>query len=224
MLQRKTLVLALMLASTLAACGRDEAPPADDADTATTEATEEAAAQAEAVQAEAADTAAPAPGDTAAQPLVASDLDAYVKAVNREIEMLKPHVDAVKAAREKKDTTTETAALFAMSQPYDEEAAKAAGLEVERYKHVRNAIDEVLSKRQAVKLLEQQVATMEATDTSGATPEQKAEHDKAVAEFRALIEDPYATLPPDVATAMKAREDELDKLRNESLGLRFSVL
>ena len=222
MLQRKTLVLALMLASTLAACGKDEAPPADDADTATAEAADAATAEAEA-PAGAADTAQ-APDDTVAQPLVESDLDAYVKAVRREIEMLEPHVDAVKAAREKKDTTAETAALFAMSQPYDEEAAKAAGLEVERYKHVRNAIDEVLSKRQAVKLLEQQVATMEAADTSGATPEQKAEHDKAIAEFRALLEDPYAALPPDVATAMKAREVELEKLRNESLGLRFSVL
>lgn len=220
--QRKTLALALMLASTLAACGRDEAPAADEADTGTAASTQDAAPAAEASQPEAAGTAQSS--DTVARPLVPSDLDAYAAAVKREIELLKPQVEAVKAAREKHDTAAETAALFAMSQPVDEEAAKAAGLEPERYRHVRQAIDEVLSKRQAVQLLEQQVATMESTDTSGFTPEQKAAHDKAIAEFRALLEDPYADLPADFAAAMKAREAELDALRNEALALRFGVL
>lgn len=221
--QRKTPVLALVLAATLSACGRDDAPPADDAGTGTAASTQEAAPAAEASQPEAAGTAQ-STDDTVARPLAPSDLDAYATAVKREIELLKPQVDAVKAAREKHDTAAETAALFAMSQPVDEEAAKAAGLEPERYRHVRQAIDEVLSKRQAVQLLEQQVATMESTDTSGLTPEQKAANDKAIAEFRALLEDPYAGLPPDFAAAMKAREAELDALRNEALALRFSVL
>lgn len=222
--QRKTLVLALVLASTLAACGRDEAPPADGTDTPTAAAGEASAPAGDALQAESASAPPQSPDHTVARPLVPSDLDAYVAGLKREIEMLKPHVEAVKAAREKKDTAAETAALLAMSQPYEEEAAKAAGLELERYQHVRQVIDEVLSKRQAVELLEQQVATMESADTSGLTPEQKAENDKAIAGFRAMIEDPYADLQPDFAAAMKAREGELDTLRNEALALRFGVL
>ena len=227
MLQRTktTLALALAIALTATACGRDE-PESDDASaTAESAPADDGAAESAAAPAPAAPVGVVAPpADPYDRPLVVSDIDAYARGVKAEIEALAPKVAAVVAAREKKDDAAETMALLDLSTPLDEQAAVAAGLMPERYRHVRDAIDQVVSKKQMGEAMQPQIAAMEQADTTGFTEEQKEQARRNIAEMKAMWADPYAELPPDVAAAMKARAAELDKLRNDALAMRLKVL
>ena len=220
---KSTLALALVVALSTTACGRNE-PASDDAgssaETAATEDTD--AAEAAAVPAPVGVVAPPA--DAYDRPLDVSDIDAYARGVKAELEALAPKVAAVEAARAKKDDAAETMALLDLSTPLDEQAAVAAGLTPQRYRHVRDAIDQVISKKQMGEAMQPQIAAMEQADTTGFTEEQKEQAQRNIAEMKTMWADPYAGLAPDVAAAMKARAAELDKLRNDALAIRLKVL
>ncbi|HET9483103.1 MAG TPA: hypothetical protein VFO79_04030 [Xanthomonadales bacterium] len=214
-------VAAFALALGLSGCGRDDAPAEEAAAPAADTAT--AADSAPVVDAAPVGVVAP-PSEAYDRPLEVADIDAYARGVQWEIGALGPKVDAVKAAREKKDDAAETMALLALATPLDEDAARAAGIPPERYRHVRQAIDQIVAARQMGQAMQPQIAAMEQMDTSTFTEEQKAQAAQNLADMKTTFGDPYAKLAPDVAAAMKAREAELDKLRNDALALRLSVL
>lgn len=225
MLQRRksirAVVAAFALALGLSGCGRDDAPaeePAVPAADGSTSADSAPVADAAPVGVVA------APAEAYDRPLEVSDIDAYARGVQWEIGALGPKVDAVKAARARNDDAAETMALLALATPLDEDAARAAGIPPERYRHVRQSIDQIVAARQMGQAMQPQIAAMEQMDTSTFTEEQKAQAAQNLADMKSTFGDPYAKLAPDVAAAMKAREAELDKLRNDALALRLSVL
>ena len=168
-------------------------------------------------KAPAADTAAPAPAAAPAEPaapepaavpadspLQVADIDAYVRGMGREVELLQAEFRKIEQARAAGDSDAETGALFAMTgNDIDLGGALAAGMSPARYSFVKNRIDEVQSK---LDLLEG-FRKMDA-DTSA---------------MQAEIGDPYAGLAADVATALKARQAQTAGLRAEALGLRVKA-
>lgn len=168
-------------------------------------------------EAPAADTATPAPAAAPAEPAVpepaavpadsplqVADIDAYVRGMGREVELLQAEFHKIEQARAAGDSDAETGALFAMTgNDIDLGGAQAAGMSPARYGFVKNRIDEVQSK---LDLLEG-FRKMDA-DTSA---------------MQAEIGDPYAGLAADVATALKARQAQTAGLRAEALGLRVKA-
>ena len=183
----------------LAACGGQSA------DTTTSAADTATAPQAGAATAptqDAAPEAAPAASTNA--PLQVADIDAYVRGMGKEVEMLKAEYRKIEQARAANDSDAETQALFAMTADgIDEAGAQASALSPARYAFVKNRIDEVQSK---VDLLEG-FRKMEGNSSA----------------LQAQIGDPYADLPADVASALKARQAETAALRAEAIGLRVKA-
>jgi hypothetical protein len=180
----------------LAACGDKpaEAPAADTPPP----------APAAAPTAPAAEPAATAPAVPVDSPLQVADIDAYVRGMGREVELLQAEFRKIEQARAADDSDAETQALFAMTgNDIELGGAQAAGMPPARYGFVKNRIDEVQSK---LDLLEG-FRKMDA-DTSA---------------MRAEIGDPYAGIAADAATALKARQAETARLRAEAIGLRVKA-
>lgn len=180
----------------LAACGDKpaEAPAADTPPP----------APAAAPTAPAAEPAATAPAVPVDSPLQVADIDAYVRGMGREVELLRAEFRKIEQARAADDSDAETQALFAMTgNDIELGGAQAAGMPPARYGFVKNRIDEVQSK---LDLLEG-FRKMDA-DTSA---------------MRAEIGDPYAGIAADAATALKARQAETARLRAEAIGLRVKA-
>lgn len=77
-----------------------------------------------------------------------SDVDAYVRGMQREAEMLQAALDKMNAAREAKDQNAETMAMMdATNGDVDRAGATAAGLDIARYGTVKNAIDGVITTK-----------------------------------------------------------------------------
>ena len=124
----KYLICALALA--LAGCGKAAAPADNDAASAVPPTTE----------------AAPAPVVDTAGPLQIGDLDAYARGMQKEIELLKLAGDKAAKARATSDLETQTAAMMeASGGDIDKAGAEAAGMDLARYGHVKNAIDSALN-------------------------------------------------------------------------------
>jgi hypothetical protein len=188
-----------VLTLALAACGHGSAP-ADDAT---------------APQAEAQTQASPPPATAAAdpssvaqanmtRPLQASDLDAYAKGMQKEIELRQASIDKATKAKAAHDQEAEVVALADMtSAEVDNAGARAAGLDAARYDFIKHAVDRVLSAVSMNKAM----ANME----GGAQMQQK-------------MGDPYAGLNADVAAALKAREAELGKLREDNMAILANAM
>lgn len=152
----------------------------------------------------AAEPAATAPAVPVDSPLQVADIDAYVRGMGREVELLQAEFRKIEQARAADDSDAETQALFAMTgNDIELGGAQAAGMPPARYGFVKNRIDEVQSK---LDLLEG-FRKMDA-DTSA---------------MRAEIGDPYAGIAADAATALKARQAETARLRAEAIGLRVKA-
>lgn len=225
---------ALAFALLLAACGREEAPvdPAaeaagETAAAAPDETTPDAAAADPVADVVADDGGVPttAAGPDPAAPLAAGDLDAYVRGMNREIELLKGHADALAKARAAKDEAGETAALMALGGVEVRDAgAEAAGLDAARYVAIKDKVDEVLSAVEMGAAMKPQLDAAESADVSGFTEEQRKQHEENIAQLRAAWAAPHERLPADVVEPFKAREAELAKLRADALALRLGAL
>lgn len=137
-------------------------------------------------------------------PLQAADIDAYVRGMGREVELLQAEFRKIEQARAADDSDAETQALFAMTgNDIDLGGAQAAGMSPARYDFVKNRIDEMQSK---LDLLEG-FRKMEG-DTSA---------------MQAQIGDPYAGIAADVTAALKARQAQTAGLRAEALGLQVKA-
>lgn len=225
---------AVAFALLLAACGREEAPldpaaqAADETPTATPAETASEAPAADPVADAVADDGgvpAAAAGPDPAAPLAVGDLDAYVRGVSREIELLKGHAEALAKARAAKDEAGEIAALAALGGAEVRDAgAEAAGLDAARYAAIKDGIDEVLSAVEMGAAMKPQLDAAEAADISGFTEEQRKQHEESIAQMRAAWAAPHERLPADVVEPFKAREAELAKLRAEALALRLGAL
>jgi hypothetical protein len=189
-----------MLALTLAACGHGSAP-ADDADADASQTQADAQPSPEAPAA----TAAPAPTAEAdaSRPLQVGDLDAYAKGMQKEIEMRQAASDKAAKAKEAKDQEAELSALVELtSVEVTEAGAQAAGVDRARYDVIVNTVDRVLN-----------TAQMNAMMAKMGDAEQA----------RKLQTDPYAGLDADLVAALKARADELDKLRAQNMAILMNA-
>jgi hypothetical protein len=183
----------------LAACGGK--PDETATDTPASDASATPAAGTAATPAAPAPEAAPAPAIDA--PLQVADIDAYVRGMGKEDELLRGEYAKIERARAADDSDAETEALFAMTADgIDDAGAKAAGMSPARYGFVKNAFDTVQSR---LDLLEG-FRKMEGSEA-----------------LQAQIGDPYAGLPADVATALRARQAEVAALRAEAIGLRVKA-
>jgi len=214
---RKTnLVLAVALVFGLAACGGNEPAATDEVAT-----TGEAAASAEAADPAPADAPAPQQPATAAADasLKLEEIDAYVRGMQKEIELLKAAGEKVKQARAAKDEQAELSAITEMAMgDFDTPAAAAAGLPVPRWQEVKRKIAATIGGVDTRRQMQDM-----AGNTEGLTPEQIAEQQRNAEAMLASIPDPYAGLEPAVAEALKTRHDELARLNAESIGARMSV-
>jgi uncharacterized small protein (DUF1192 family) len=209
----KPVLLACVIAG-LAACGG-----ASEESRAEGTAAQEAVAPVEVAATPAATPAASAPATPADAPLSVADLDAYVRGMQKEIELLKATLAKVEDAKQRKDDAAQTSAMLEVSMAdRDTPAAAAAGHPVERWKHVKSRITTIIGGV----AMRAQLAGM-GGDTTDMTPEQKAEQEKNLAEMQAQIPDPYKDLDPAVVAALKARHDELAALHAESTGLLFKA-
>ena len=191
--------LACVLALTLTACGGgdsntdDAAPPQEAADT-------QAASEAP----QASEASAPA-GTTV--PVTVADIDSWKKGMTAELE-------AVRASGAKlKDATTADDTLSAMMGLQEmatwEAGAKAAGLDVERYKFINSELSA------AVSYLTPQLGGI---DTTILSPAQRQELRESNAAQLKQMED---RVPAEVVEALKPRAPELRKQTLELAGERL---
>ena len=136
--------------------------------------------------------------------LQASDIDAYLLGLAKEVQLLRDEYAKIEQARAADDSAAETDALFAMTaNGIDEAGAHAAGLALPRYGFIKERIDTTESKLEMLAGL----ATMEG-DTSA---------------LQAEVGNPYDGLDAAVAEALKGRHGEIAALRGEVIGLRLKA-
>jgi hypothetical protein len=211
-MRKANLAMALALAVGLAACGGGSEP----------EAAGGAAAPAEAPDAAPSTAREPTPPPSTAAAdasLQRDEIDAYVRGMQKEIELLRAAGEKVKQARAAKDEQAELSAITGMAMgDFDTPSAAAAGLPVPRWQEVKRKVAAVIGGVDTRAQMQGMVGS-----TEGLTPEQVAEHQRNAEALLASIPDPYAGLEPAVVEALKARHDELARLNAESIGLRMSV-
>lgn len=185
----------LMLALTLGACGHGKAPDAQDAGAspAPAETRSQPAAQAPAA-APASDAAA-----NAARPLQVSDLDAYARGMQKEIEVRQATSDRAAKAKAANDQAAEMSALVELTGvDVTRAGAQAAGVDPARYDVIKSTVDHVLSTAD--------MNTMMARMGDAAQTQK-------------FQSDPYAGLDPTLAAALKSRQEELAKLRAQNMAI-----
>ena len=188
----------LLLALTLGACGHGNTPD-DQADAGASQAAAEAPPP---PQAPAAPTA-PEPVANPARPLQASDLDAYAKGMQKEIEMRQAASDKAAKAKAANDQTAEITALAELtSVEVTEAGAQAAGVDRARYNFIKDTVDHVLG-----------------TSDMNAMMAKMGD----AAQAQKMQSDPYAGLEPDLAAALKSRQDELARLRAQNMAVLMNA-
>ena len=149
----------------------------------------------------AATTSSAAPTTDASAPFAftAADLDALDRGLARETELFR--ASQAQAASAKTPAERGAAAQAGFEDSTIPEGAKAAGLDVERYRRVRETVNEVLTNMSFQRKIDGPMRL----DTSLATPEMKAK----------LAIDPMTTLPPESAAALRAGLDRIVKTWTE---------
>jgi hypothetical protein len=141
--------------------------------------------------------------------LAAGDLDLYAKGLAFENARL------LDATQQTGDARME-AFVAALPEQTEPAAAESLGITVDRYRNVKQAVNDVLGKFDAQAML-QSIQSGTPSDTS-APP-----LGEAAAAMQAEIDDPYAGLDPVVAEAFAARKDELAQLRADNVALLFKA-
>lgn len=206
------LVLAAGVLFGAAACGGGE-PEAE-----ATAATQGAQATAEDQASAAAPTPPAQPGTAASLTLEKGEIDAYVRGMQKELELLRAAAAKLEQARAAKDDEAEMSALMEMANAHDEAAAQAAGLSVARWQDVRRKVTATIGGVDTRRQMQEM-----AGNTDGMTDEQRAEHERNAAALLESIPDPYANLDPEVVGELKARHDELVRLNAESIAARMNA-
>jgi predicted nucleic acid-binding Zn ribbon protein len=179
-----------------------------------------AASETQAVAGDLGDTAraapTPAPSVRAEEPLSASDLDAYVRGVQAEIDTVEHAWVQLRKAKTGTDTLS---ALFAATPDNTQPVgASRSGLSLDRYRVVVDRVDGVLATRDMGAAWAKQQAQMDTTTLDSAT---RARVRQSFAEAESAWGNPYKGLAPDVADAIKRRSVELDTLRSRLMRLRL---
>lgn len=139
----------------------------------------------------------------ATRPLQVGDLDAYAKGMQKEIDLRQASSEKAAKAKAAHDQEAEAIALADMtSTEIDSAGARAAGMDAARYDFIKRTVDRVLS---AVSMSN----AMANMDGGASTQQSQA--------------DPYAGLNDDVAAALKAREGELGKLREDNMAVLMNA-
>jgi hypothetical protein len=187
--------LACALALTLTACGgdsdSDDAAPPEDADT----------------EAPAASEAAPSTGTMT--PVTVADIDSWKKGMAAELEAVRAAGTKLKEARTGDDTL---AAMMGVQEMATwETGAKAAGLDVERYKFISSELSAAASYL---------TPDLGGIDTTMLSP---AQRDELRAGNAAQLKQMEERVPPDVVEALKPRAAELRKQSLELAGERLKA-
>jgi hypothetical protein len=176
----RSLRVAVTLLATLAACGSDDAKPADGSATSS-----------------AAPSAADAPSSTGSAPaaaeLTAADLDAYAKGLARETELVRAAQDRARTA-----TTPQARGEAQQAQWEDQtipEGAKASGLSPDRYRAVRTTVHDTFRWLD----FQGKIDGPMQLDTAHATPEMKDRFGR----------DPFAELSPGTREVLQAQMNRL---------------
>ncbi|HEY7614261.1 MAG TPA: hypothetical protein VH764_14755 [Gemmatimonadales bacterium] len=196
--------LACVLALTLPACGggdsdRDDPAPAAEAG---------ADAGSEAGTGETASPAADsAPGNAAPAPVTVADIDSWQKGTAAELQAVRAAGEKMKEARTNEDTL---AAMMAVQEMATQEAgAKAAGMDLERYKFIRSELSAATS------YLTPQLGGI---DTTMLSPAQRDELRQGNEAQLKQMED---RVPPAVVEALRPRAEQLRKQDLELVAQRL---
>lgn len=161
-------------------------------------------------------TPTPAPTMRAEEPLSGSDLDAYVRGVQAEIDTVGRAWVQLRKAKSGTDTLS---AMFAATPDNTQPVgATKAGLSLDRYRTVVDRVDGVLATRDMGAAWAKQQAQMDTTTLDTAM---RARVRQSFAEAESAWGNPYKGLAPDVAEAIKRRSAELDTLRSRLMRLRL---
>lgn len=154
--------------------------------------------------------------------LSAADLDAYARGMEAEMRAVR------EAEAERARATTGEDTLNALEKATEmktiEVGARAAGLSVDRYREIRRQVDTVLRARGGSAFVQQQAAGI---DTTNVPAEHRARIRENIEQQRRQAEQTeqaaYASLPPEVAEAFRARAPRLDSLRVSLAAERMRV-
>jgi hypothetical protein len=132
-----------------------------------------------------------------------ADLDAYIRGLRKEIELVKAAKEKAAAAKTPEERGTAIQAEFDVNTiPV---AAEAVGIPVDRYKATRRTVNRVFETLD----FQGKIAGPMEMDTARASPEMKLR----------LATDPFTELPPASATSLKTRLDEASGVWIEYMNL-----
>ena len=213
-------LLALALAFPLA-CGKGDDAEAEAGDTAAATADEAAAEGGEASTAAAPPPPADAPNPVTA-PLAAEDFDRYERGLTAEIAAVRKAIADRRAA---KSSTDSLSAQFAALESGTQEAgAQAAGVPVDRYRHIHQELGSTISARVMNPTMLKNLPDSAAIKDLPAERQEEAR--KNMREMRAAFSDSaaYHRIPPELQDAFKARASaRLDTLWKELFALRMQA-
>lgn len=160
----------------------------------------------------AAPAAAPAKaGSEAEVALAVADLDLYQRGLQMEIEALRMAQQRLYAAREARDSVSESNALQpVLTRQYERNAAKALDLDLRRYRDIKRRFGDILVLGEYIDQLNAQLEQLHQT---GMSAKQRADQRKAIEDARAKAADPYAVLDVALRDALRQRADALVRLR-----------
>jgi hypothetical protein len=156
--------------------------------------------------------------------LTAADLDAYERGVRREIEI----VDGAKAKLHSSRSGSDTLSALGTALPQETQpkGAEAAGISVDRYRQVVDAVDAILAAADLDAPMTKMMADA-AKDTASMPPEMRAQLREDLATQRQQLEQQRATryksVPPDLLPTFQRRAPSLDSLRAQLLRARLGV-
>lgn len=182
----RTVSLSLSFGFALAACGGEDADVVDSAGPSATVGATAAGSDAEVAFA-----------------FTDADLDAYIRGMRKEIELVKAAKERGAAARTPEERGAAAQAEFDVNTI--PAAADSIGVPVDRYRATRRTVNRVL---QTLDFQGKIPGPME-MDTARASPEMK----------QRLATDPFLELPPASATSLKSRLDEVSAVWMEYVNL-----
>lgn len=210
-------LLALALLAPLACGGGDDS----DADTAAAAAGEESGAAADTASTAAAPATADAQNDVTA-PVTAEDFDRYERGLEAEIAAVRKAVDDKAKAKSSADTLS---ALFAAGESETkDDGARAAGVSIDRYRHLDGELGATISARVMNPAMRQNLPDSSAI--AELPPEHQEAARKNMREMQAAFSDSatYRRIPPALQEAFKARATaRLDTLWKELFALRMQA-
>lgn len=158
-------------------------------------------------------------GEEAPALLTADNLDDLELGLVKENEGLQAALDKLAEA------DTDAGKLLALGEidmgAIDAEAADAADVSIDEYSALKDQLFEALGAIEMHQVMEKQIAE---SDTTGFDAAMMAGHEKAVAEWRERTPNPFDTMDPALAEALRAKQERLAELRAQNIGLLFKFI